>query len=86
MADCYNHPWYIMMLDKNTPGAKKARPSRKHQLVLIIFIHATKKSDIWWRPRPKLFASNNVRSISHIYFKLQKVQSLILAVQQFEHN
>ena len=24
-----------IMLNKNTPGAKKARPSRKHQLALI---------------------------------------------------
>ena len=40
----------IDMLNKNTQGAKKARPSQKHQLAM----HTTKKGDIWWRPRPKL--------------------------------
>ena len=33
--------------------------------------------------RPKLFISNNVKSIT---YKFQKVQSLTLDVQQFEHN
>ena len=60
------------------PRHKKVRPSQKHQL-----IHANKKCDIWWRPKPKQFASNNVRSIT---YKLQRVQSLTLDVQQFEHN
>ena len=69
-----------LMLNKNTPGVKKSVGSTR-----VLFIQATKKCDIWWRPRPKLFASNNVRSITYIY-KFQKVQSLTLDVQQFEHN
>ena len=72
------------MLNKNTPGVKKARPSRKHHAVSSdLAMHSTKKCDIWWRPSPKQFASNNVRSIT---YKFQKVQSLILDVQQFEQN
>ena len=33
------------MLNKNTQGAKKARPSRKHQLAILI-MHVTKMGDI----------------------------------------
>ena len=72
------------MLNKNTPGVKKARPSQKHHADSSdLAMHSTKKFDIWWRPRPKQIASNNVRSIT---YKFQKVQSLIFDVQQFEHN
>ena len=53
------------MLSKNIPGAKKARPSQKHQLAILI-IHSTKKCDIWLMPRPKLLASSFVRSNLYI--------------------
>jgi len=53
----------IDMLNKNTQGAKKARPSWKHQLAILI-MHATKKGDIWLRPRPKLLYISE-GSVSH---------------------
>ena len=34
----------IDMLNENTLGVKKARPSQKHQ---SCFVHATKRCDIW---------------------------------------
>ena len=53
----------IDILNKNTQDAKKARLSQKHQLAILI-MHATKKGDIWWRPRPKLLYISE-GSVSH---------------------
>ena len=61
---------------------KKLRTDGRTAFQLYI-VDATKKCDIWLRPRPKVFATNNVRSIT---YKFQKVRSFTLDVQQFEHN
>ena len=53
----------IDMLNKNIQGANKVRPSRKHQLAILI-MHATKKGYIWWRPQPKLLYISE-GSVSH---------------------
>ena len=66
------------MLNKNTPGVKKSKA--KLEVPVSSYSYKRLKSV---RPRPKLFASNNVISIT---YKFQKVQSLTLDVQQFEHN
>jgi len=65
------------MLNKNTPGAKKVRPSQKHQIVLI---HTFIKSLIsgGGQGPTELFASNNLQSIT---YKFHKVESLTLDVQ-----
>ena len=69
------------MLNKNT---KKARPSRKHQLAFIhTYIWLKSLISGWGQGPTELFVSNNVRSIT---YKFQKIQSLTLDVLQFEHN
>ena len=72
------------MLNKNTPGVKKARPSREApvssysymQLKSLILVEAKAQLSC-------LLATDNVRSITDNF---QKVQSFTLDVQQFEHN
>ena len=72
------------MLNKNTQGAKKARPSRKHQLAFIHTGMRLKSLISGGGQGPtELFVSSNVRSIT---YKFQKIQSLTLDVLQFEHN
>ena len=44
------------MLNKNTLGAKRKR-DQVGSTSYFLFIHLNKMCDIWWRPRPKLFAS-----------------------------
>ena len=74
----------IDMLNKNTQGAKKARPSLKHQLAFIRACAGLKSLISGGGQGPtELFVSKNVRSIT---YKFQKIQSLTLDVQQFEHN
>ena len=67
------------MLNKNTPGAKKEEaPDSSYPYIC-------QKSLIsgGGQAPTELFASNNIQSIT---YKFQKVQSLTLDMQQFEHN
>ena len=88
----------IIMLNKSTQGAKKARPGRKHQLAFLI-MHSNKKGDIWWRPRPKLLyiSEGSVsQSANAILMYLLNIRTCMVYehisyelnfdVQQFEHN
>ena len=71
------------MLSKNTPGVKKSEAKSEAPVSSYSYMRLKNVIRIWLRPRPKLFASNNVKSIT---YKFQKVQSFTLDVQQFEHN
>ena len=46
--------------------AQQKHPMCKKSEAKSEVIHATKKCDIWLRPRPKLFASKKVKSIMYI--------------------
>ena len=58
----------INMLYKNIPGVKKCGQVRSTSYIALIH-SSTKKSDIWWRLRNKVFACSNARSITYIFQK-----------------
>ena len=71
------------MLSKNTKGAKKARPKLEVPVSSYSCIRLKSLISGGGQGPTELFASNNVRSIT---YKFQKVQSLTVDVQQFERN
>ena len=48
-----------LLICKNTPGLKKRDQSGRTNKLL--FMLSTKKCNIWWRPRPKLFCKQQCK-------------------------
>ena len=71
------------MLNKNTQRAKKSKAKLEAPVSFYSYMQLKSLISGGGQGPTELFVSNNVRSIT---YKFQKIQSLTLDVLQFEHN
>ena len=71
------------MLNKNTQGAKKSEAKSEKPVSFYSYMQLKSLISGGGQGPTELFVSNNVRSIT---YKFQKIQSLTLDVLKFEHN
>ena len=71
------------MLNKNTQGAKKSEAKSEAPVSFYSYMRLKSLISGGGQDPTELLVSNNVRSIT---YKFQKIQSLTLDVPQFEHN
>ena len=68
------------------PRCKKSKAKSEAPVSLYSYMRLKSLISGGGQGPTKLFVSNNVRSITIITYKFQKIQSLTLDVLEFEHN